>query len=55
MDPPLGAVVIGTKIKHLDASPIGTKLLAHVGVDVELEVTWQPARRQLYWRQAWNM
>jgi hypothetical protein len=43
IDPPLGAVVVGTKIKRLDA-----KLLAHVGVDAELEVTWQPVRCQLY-------
>jgi hypothetical protein len=47
MDPSLDAVVIGTKIKLLGASPIGTKLLAHVGVDAELAVTWQPPRRQL--------
>jgi hypothetical protein len=52
MNPPLGAVVIGAKIKHLGASLIGTKLLAHVDVDAELTVTWQPARRQLYWRQS---
>jgi hypothetical protein len=39
MDPPLSAVVIGAKIKRLGASPIGAKLLAHVGVDAELEVT----------------
>jgi hypothetical protein len=54
MDYPLGAIVIGTKIKHLGVSPIDAKLLAHVGVDAELEVTWQLARRQLYWRQAWR-
>jgi hypothetical protein len=51
MDPPLGAVVIGAKIKRLGASPIGAKLLVHVGVDAELEVTWQSVRRQLYWRK----
>jgi hypothetical protein len=53
MDPPLGAIVIGANIKRLGASPIGAKLLAHVGVDAELAVTWQPTRRQLYWRKAW--
>jgi hypothetical protein len=37
IDPSLGAVVIGAKIKRL-----GAQLLAHVGVgvDAELEVTW---------------
>jgi hypothetical protein len=40
MDPPLGAVVIGAKIKRLSASLIGTKLLAHDDVDTELAVTW---------------
>jgi hypothetical protein len=39
MDFSLGAVVIGAKIKRLGASPIGAKLLAHVGVDAELAVT----------------
>jgi hypothetical protein len=39
MDPPLGAIVIGDKIKRLGASPIGVKLLAHVDVDAELVVT----------------
>jgi hypothetical protein len=40
MDPPLGAVVIGAKIKQLGASPIGAKLLAHIDIDPELAVTW---------------
>jgi hypothetical protein len=40
MDPPLGAVVIGAKIKRL-----GANLFAHVDVDAELAMTWQPARR----------
>jgi hypothetical protein len=51
---PLGAVVIGAKIKRPGTSLIGAKLLTHNGVDAELAVTWQPARRQLYWRQAWR-
>jgi hypothetical protein len=51
MDHSFDAVVIGAKIKCLGASPIGAKLLAHVGVDAELVVTWQPAQRQLYWRR----
>jgi hypothetical protein len=45
-------LVIDAKIKRLTASPIGTKLFAQVGVDAELEVMWQPTRRQLYWRHA---
>jgi hypothetical protein len=47
MDHTLCAVVIDAKIKRLGASLIGVKLLAHVGVNTELAVTWQPARRQL--------
>jgi hypothetical protein len=43
MDPHLGAVVIGAKIKRPGASPIGAKLLAHVDVDAELKMTWQSA------------
>jgi hypothetical protein len=39
VDPPLGAIVIGAKIKRLGASPIGIKLLAHIDVDAELAVT----------------
>jgi hypothetical protein len=45
--------VIGTEVTHLVANQIGAKLRTHVGVDAELAVTWQPNRRQLYWRQAW--
>jgi hypothetical protein len=36
IDPPLGVIVIGAKIKRLSASLIGAKLLAHT----ELAVTW---------------
>jgi hypothetical protein len=53
MNPPFDAVVIGAKIKRLDASPIGAKLLAHVGIDAELTVTWQLARSQAWRHDHW--
>jgi hypothetical protein len=45
MDPQLGAVVIGTKITRLGASAFGAKVLAHVGINVDVALVWQRAWR----------
>jgi hypothetical protein len=37
--PPLGAIVIGAKIKRLGVSPIGVKLLVHVGINTDMALT----------------
>jgi hypothetical protein len=52
IDAQLGAIVIGIEVTRLGASHIGAKLCAHVGVNTELAVTWQPAWRQYNWCRA---
>jgi hypothetical protein len=42
MNPPLGAVVIGVKIKRLSASLIDAKLFAHVNIELDVALTRQP-------------
>jgi hypothetical protein len=52
MDHQLGAFVISTKITRLGASAFGAKVLAHVGIDVDVVLAWQRPWRQDLWRRA---